>query len=392
MRKIAVITGSRAEYGLLYFLMKEILSDPALQLQVIVTGSHLCPEFGLTYHEIERDGFIISEKVEMLLSSDTPIGIAKSLGLAIIGIAEALQRQSPDIVVLLGDRYEILAAAQAGMFLKIPIAHLHGGELTLGAIDDAIRHAVTKMSHLHFTSTPEYRNRVIQLGEHPDKVFVSGALCIDNIKRLTLLDKNKFMEEIDFKLGDLNFLVTYHPETLTDTKIEDQINELFSALDLFTNAKIIFTMPNADSGSRLISKMIKQYVLKSEGRATAFISLGQLRYLSAIKHVDVVIGNSSSGIIEVPYFKKPTVNIGNRQKGRLSALSVINCNDDKNSIEKAIKKALSQESLKEVKNPYGDGDAALMIKNVIRDFELKDILKKEFYCHKGSALKIQQRI
>jgi UDP-N-acetylglucosamine 2-epimerase (non-hydrolysing)/GDP/UDP-N,N'-diacetylbacillosamine 2-epimerase (hydrolysing) len=382
MKKIAVVTGTRAEYGLLYWLMKDISLDPSLQLQIIVTGTHLSPEFGLTYQEIEKDGFIISERVEMLLSSDTPIGTAKSLGLALIGIAEALQRQNPDIVVLLGDRYEILAAAQAAMILKIPIAHLHGGELTQGAIDDAIRHCVTKMSHLHFTSTVEYRNRVIQLGESPDRVFVSGALCIDNIKRLALMDREKFIEAIDFKLGDLNFLVTYHPVTLLQTGVEYQMQELLNALDKFPDARIIFTMPNADFGGRLISKMIGEYVSKLAGRAVSFVSLGHLRYLSAIKHIDVVIGNSSSGIIEAPYFKKPTVNIGDRQRGRLYATSVINCAEDRNSIEEAITKAMSDEfkkSLKNFYNPYGTGEASMIVKEKIKNINLSGILFKEFY-------------
>ncbi|RNB53846.1 UDP-N-acetylglucosamine 2-epimerase (hydrolyzing) [Brevibacillus gelatini] len=381
-RKICVVTGTRAEYGLLQWLMREIQDDPRLHLQIIVTGMHLSPEFGLTYKTIEQDGFTIDEKVEMLLSSDSPVGIATSIGVATIGFANAFHRLKPDIVVVLGDRYEILAAAQAAMVARLPLAHLHGGEKTEGLIDEAIRHSVTKMSHLHFVSTEDYRRRVIQLGEDPSRVYNVGAMGIDQIRRLTLLSKEAFEEAIGFKLGQLNFLVTYHPVTLNEESPAEHLQQLFQALDYFPEGKIIFTKPNSDTDGRVIAQMIDEYVCLNQSRAIAVTSLGQLRYLSAIQHCDIVLGNSSSGLIEVPYFKKPTVNIGIRQQGRLKPGSVIDCNESKEDIIAAIKKALTpafQESLRTVELPFGDGFAAVKVKDILANIELEGIVMKSFY-------------
>jgi len=369
MRRICVVTGTRAEYGLLYWLMKEIQADRELQLQVMVTGMHLSPEFGLTYKIIEEDGFIIDAKVEMLLSSDTPIGIAKSIGLGVIGFADALERLKPDIMVVLGDRYEILAAVQAAMVARIPIAHIHGGELTEGAIDEGIRHAVTKLAHFHFAAAEPYRRRIIQLGEQPNTVFTVGAPGLDNIKNLQLLDREDFEKATGFKLGKLNFMVTYHPETLGNTSSSETMFNLLNALDHFCDAHIIFTRPNSDADSRVINRMLDKYVERAKERTAVFTSLGQLNYLSALKHVDVVIGNSSSGIIEAPACHVATVNIGDRQKGRLKSDSVIDCDASVQSVVAAINKALSTEFRKitnESLPPYGDGNASQHIKHHLK--------------------------
>lgn len=381
-RKICIVTGTRAEYGLLYWLMKAIQSDPDLELQILVTGAHLSPEFGLTYKEIENDGFLIGAKVEMLLSSDTPVGVAKSIGLGIMGIAEALERLEPDILVLLGDRYEILAAAQAAMTARVPIAHIHGGELTEGLIDEAIRHSVTKMSHLHFVSTEIYRNRVIQLGEQPSRVFNVGAPGLDNIVRLKLLSKRELEQSINFSLGDRYLLVTYHPVTLNRKGPEQAMNELLSALDRYPHHRILFTKSNADPDGRIIGQMIEDYVLAHSDRACVVTSLGQIRYLSAVLHADAAVGNSSSGIIEVPFLKRPTVNIGLRQAGRESGPTVLHCQEEVNSICAAIDSVIS-ESFCEVMNRadsvYGDGHTSERIKTILKDVSLADLIVKRFY-------------
>lgn len=369
MRKICVVTGTRAEYGLLYWLMKEIQADSELQLQVIATGMHLSPEFGLTYKAIEKDGFNIDVKVEMLLSSDTPIGIAKSIGLGVISFADALERLKPDIMVVLGDRFEILAAAQAALVARIPVAHIHGGEQTEGAIDESIRHAVTKLSHMHFTAAEPYRRRIIQLGEQPDSVFTVGAPGLDNIKRLQLLDKEDFEKAIGFKLGKFNFLVTYHPETLGNASSSETMQKLLSALDHFTDAHIIFTRPNSDADSSVINRMLDEYVERTKERTAVFTSLGQINYLSALKHVDVVIGNSSSGIIEAPACHVATVNIGDRQKGRLKSDSVIDSAASVESVVAAVNKSLSSEFRKITigcRSLYGNGDASQKIKHHLK--------------------------
>ncbi|HLB43543.1 MAG TPA: UDP-N-acetylglucosamine 2-epimerase [Gammaproteobacteria bacterium] len=380
--KMAVVTGTRAEYGLLYWLMKEIQNDPDIQLQLIVTGMHLSPEFGLTYQLIEADGFKIDAKVEMLLSTDSAAGITKSVGLGMIGFADALQRLSPDILILLGDRFELLAAAQAALIQKIPLAHIHGGELSEGAIDDAIRHSITKMSHLHFVAAEIYQKRVIQLGEHPERVFNVGAPGLERIAKLKLLAQSELEKKINFQLGTQNFLVTYHPETIHSNENKSALIALFCALDHFPQAKLIFTKANADEMGRLINLEIDQYILKRNQRAISYVTLGDINYLSLLQFVDVVIGNSSSGLIEVPYFHKPTVNIGNRQLNRLRASSVINCQAKKNAIITAIERALSAEfqmTLKNMTSPYKQDNTANKIKNILKKTNLKKIIHKHFY-------------
>lgn len=380
-RKICIFTGTRAEYGLLRPLMEEIKKDEKLQLQIIASGMHLSPEFGLTFKEIEKDGFNIDEKVEMLLSSDTPAGISKSIGLGIIGYADALSRLKPDITVILGDRFEALAFAIASFIHRIPIAHLYGGEATYGLIDEGIRHSITKMSYLHFTSTEEYRKVVIQLGESPERVFNVGALGIDNIKKMNLLSKDELEKKLQFKFGKRNFLVTYHPVTLEKETTKEHFRNLLSVLEELKEIKIIFTKANADTEGRIINYMIDEFVKKYPYRAKAFVSMGQLLYLSTMQYVDAVVGNSSSGIIEAPSFKIGTINIGDRQKGRIRAESVIDCEPTKESIKKAIEKLYSQEfqeKLKKVVNPYGDGYAAERIVKILKDFNICSV-KKEFY-------------
>ncbi|SFV63684.1 UDP-N-acetylglucosamine 2-epimerase [hydrothermal vent metagenome] len=380
-KKICVVTGTRAEYGLLYWLMKEIEEDKDLELQLIVTGMHLSPEFGLTYKEIEKD-FKIDKKIEILLSSDSAIGISKSMGLAQISFAEAYDELNPDVLVVLGDRYEIFSAVSSAMIANIPIAHLHGGETTEGAFDESIRHSITKMSHLHFTATDEYRNRVIQLGEHPSRVFNVGGLGIDNIKKLELLSKEAFEDSIDFKLNKKNILITFHPVTLENSTAQEQFQILLDVVNELKETHIIFTKANSDTDGRIINSMIDKYVNENSHKSVAFTSLGQLRYLSALQYIDAMVGNSSSGLAEAPSFKIGTINIGDRQKGRIMAKSVIDCEIDKVSIKNGFEKLYSiefQEYLKTVTNPYGKGGASLEIKNTLKNIELKNILKKSFY-------------
>jgi UDP-hydrolysing UDP-N-acetyl-D-glucosamine 2-epimerase len=381
-RKICVVTGSRAEYGLLYWLLKEIQADPDLELQLVVTGMHLSPEFGLTWQQIAADGFTIDRKVEMLLSSDTPVGITKAMGLGLIGFADALDDLRPDIVVVLGDRFEIFAAAQAAMNLRLPLAHIHGGELTEGAVDDAIRHALTKLAHLHFTATEVYRQRVIQLGELPERVFNVGAPGLDNIFRLPLLDREAFERAIEFKLAVRNLLVTFHPVTLEAATAADQFCQLLSALDQFEDVHIIFTYSNADADGRIIARLIDEYRARYPERVTAFLSLGSLRYLSAMRHVDAVVGNSSSGLLEAPAFNIPTIDIGDRQRGRLQPASVLHCKPHSFAIKTALEKVWSGElssTLANLVHPYGTGGASVAIKGILKDAKLTDVLKKRFY-------------
>ncbi|QNM89146.1 UDP-N-acetylglucosamine 2-epimerase (hydrolyzing) [Aliarcobacter cryaerophilus] len=385
MKKICVVTGTRAEYGLLYWLLKEIEADKELQLQVIVTGMHLSSEFGLTYKEIEKE-FKINKKIEMLLSSDTSIGISKSMGLAQISFSEAYEELKPNIVVVLGDRYEIFSATSAAMIARIPIAHIHGGEITEGAFDESIRHSITKMSHLHFTATNEYKNRVIQLGENPSRVFNVGGMGIENIKRLKLLSKDEFEKSIEFKLNIKNILVTFHPVTLENSTAKEQFQQLLDTIDELEDTNIIFTKANSDTDGRVINKMIDEYVTKNSHKSIVFTSLGQLRYLSALQYVDAVVGNSSSGLAEAPSFKIGTINIGDRQKGRIKASSVIDCEPNKDSILKSFEKLYSKEfqnSLINVKNPYGDGCASKKIVEILKNVDLKNILKKSFYDLRG---------
>ena len=380
-RKICVITGTRADYGLLRWVMQDIHNDSDLVLQVIATGMHLSSEFGLTYREIENDGFKIDLKVEMLTSSDTPVGIAKSMGLGLIGYADALNELKPDLIVVLGDRFEIFAAASAALVARIPVAHLHGGETTEGAFDEALRHSITKMSHLHFVAAEEYRQRVIQLGEQPERVLLVGGLGVDNIKRLELLDRASLETALGLKLGKKNLLITFHPVTLETSTATDQMAELLAALSTLMDTQLIFTMPNADTDGRALFKMIEQFVAIN-ANAHAFTALGQLRYLSCIAQMDGVVGNSSSGLTEAPSFKKGTINIGNRQQGRLQAASVINCQPCRKSIKSALLKLYSvdfQAGLTQVKNPYGEGGASTHVVKTIKNFKIDGIVKKSFY-------------
>lgn len=381
-RKICVVTGTRAEYGLLCPLMKEIQIDDALELQIIATGAHLSPEFGLTYKVIEKDGFTIDEKVEMLLSSDTPVAVTKSMGVALIGFADALARLSPDIVVLLGDRYEILAVAEAAMVANIPIAHIHGGEITEGAIDDSVRHAITKMAHLHFVAAPEYRDRVIQMGENPAHVFEVGAIGIDNIVNMTLMSQGELEESLQFPLGEKFFLVTYHPVTVANARRSDALGNLFDALDAFPDYRVLITKSNSDAGGREINRRLDEYAALRKDRVSCYTSLGQLRYLSAMKYASAVIGNSSSGLLEAPILKTPTVNIGDRQKGRLRVSSVIDCAEEKDAIVGAIQKVLSGDfrcALANMTVPHADGKIAARIKSVLRDATLEGLFQKRFF-------------
>lgn len=369
MKRIAVFTGTRAEYGLLYWLLKDIDADHALELQLIVSGMHLSSEFNQTVRFIEQDGFAIAEKIEMLLSSDSAVGIAKSMGLGTIGYADALARLQPDVLVILGDRFEALAIAQTALVMKVPILHIHGGEKTEGAYDDAIRHAITKFSYFHATTTDVHRNRVIQLGEDPERVWNVGAIGLDHIARSEMMSRDALAESLEFDLDDDFFLVTYHPVTLAEEQPKESFGALLKALDSFPKHKVILTYPNADDGGRQIIDMLKAYGADNRARVLTIASLGQQRYLSAVNHCSAVIGNSSSGIIEVPSFYKPTVNIGMRQKGREAAQSVIHCEPDRQNIIFAIEKAISpsfQSLVATVENPYGKGNASGQIVDILK--------------------------
>ena len=330
----------------------------------------------------ETDGFVIDEKIEMLLSSDTPLGITKSMGVALLGFADAFARLSPDIVVMLGDRYEILAAAEAAMMANIPIAHIHGGEITEGAVDDSIRHAITKMAHLHFVAAPEYRERVMQMGENPAHIFEVGAVGVDNIVKSPLMSLDALEESLQIPLGDKYFLVTYHPVTVAVARQSDALQNLFDALDMFPDYRVLITKANSDAGGRGINRRLDEYAAERKERVSCHTSLGQLRYLSAMKHSSAVVGNSSSGLLEAPVLKVPTVNIGARQKGRLRALSVIDCEEEKESIMKALRKAVSGEfrrGLKTMEIPHADGNIASCIKNTLRDIPLEGLFQKRFH-------------
>ena len=384
MKRIGIMTGTRAEYGLLKPLMQEINKDNDLELYLIVSGMHLSPEFGMTYKEIEEDGFQINAKVEMLLSSDSPAGISKSIGLGVIGFADEFQRADLDMLILLGDRYEALSAAICAMVMRIPIAHLHGGELTEGAIDEGIRHSITKMSYLHFTSTEQYRNRVIQLGENPERVFYVGALGVENIKKINLMTKEELERSIHFEIDENTVVVTYHPVTLENNTVEEQFLNLLKVLDRNPKIRMIFTKANADTNGRIVNELIDKYAAQNSERACAFMSLGQKRYLSALKYCRIVIGNSSSGIIEAPSFGKPIINIGDRQKGRICADSVINCGYTQQEIQQAMETALTEEfenKARNCRNPYEKENTAANIISVIKDYLLNDKikLKKGFY-------------
>lgn len=381
LRKVCIVTGSRSEYGLLRILMSKVKQSRILQLQMIVTGMHLSPEFGLTYREIEKDGFTIDARVEMQMSSDTASGITKSTGLGMIGFADALERLSPDILVVLGDRYESFAAAISALFFKIPVAHLHGGETTEGAFDEAIRHSISKISILHFTATEAYRKRVIQMGEDPKRVFNVGAIGIEAISGQKLLTRSELEKNIGYVFRDRNLLVTYHPETLSKISPAIQFGEMLAALSEFPEIGIIFTYPNSDVAGRVIIDMINEFCA-TRPNAMAFKSLGSVRYLSCLQYVDGLLGNSSSAIIELPSFKRGAINIGGRQKGRLAAANIINCAAKRKSIVNAIDQLYSssfRRTLKSVVNPYYKKNTSSAIVKILSDYPLDKSISKPFH-------------
>lgn len=382
MKKICFFTGTRAEYGLLYPLMKLIKEKNEYELQIIASGMHLSPEFGLTYKEIEKDGFKINEKIEILMSSDSDIGINKAIGLGLISFSETLKRLDPDILIILGDRFEALSMAISSYIMKIPIAHIHGGERTEGAIDEGIRHSITKMSYLHFTSTAEYRKRVVQLGENPERVFNVGAIGLDNIKNLKLLTKEQIEKSLNFKFGDKNILFTYHPTTLNNGHLEQEIDEVFKALEKLIKIgyKIIITKGNSDEGGRFINQSIDEFSVKQKDKVFVSTNFGTLKYLSIMRYVDFILGNSSSGIVEAPSLNVPTINIGERQKGRVRGNSIIDVKPLEEEIFKAVRIAQNMDR-KKINNPYDQGGAAQKIYDVLKDYleNNKINLKKEFY-------------
>lgn len=380
--KICIATATRAEYGLLKPLIVAIQKEKEWQLQLLVTGAHLSPEFGLTYKIIEKDGFKIDKKVEMLLSADTATSIVKSMGLGMMGYADALQDLKPDLLIILGDRYEILSIASSALIFNIPMAHIHGGEVTEGAYDDAIRHSITKMSHLHFASTEAYKNRIIQMGENPENVFNVGAIGLDNVKNFKFLSKQELENDLGIKFKKYNYQVTFHPTTLDKESLEKQFQILLNAIKKQEDSFFVFTKSNADTGGRSINKMIDEYCLKNSQSAAAFTSLGNLRFLSIVNLCDAIVGNSSSGIIEVPSLKTGTINIGNRQKGRIQAKSIINVDVNESEISKAFETTKSTEyknNLKSIKNPYGKGNATEQIMTALRKIDLTQIQTKPFF-------------
>lgn len=382
-KKIVVITGSRSEYGLLKPLLEEINKSDIFKLQLVVTGSHLSSSHGATISEIKSDGYKITKKVNLMLSSDRRLDTIKSMSIALSGFADALKELSPDLVLLLGDRFEIFMAATAAMIFGKPIAHIHGGEVTNGAFDDSIRHSITKMSHIHFVSTEKYKSRVVQLGESPSKVFNVGSLGVESIHKLDLLKKSDVEDAIDFELGNTSFLVTYHPVTIDSENEKKNIINLFKAIKKFQSGRFIFTLPNADPGHQEIADLIKDFA-DSSSSCKYFESLGQHLYLSCMKNVTGVIGNSSSGIIEAPSFKIGTINIGKRQSGRIFAPSIINCAMDPDQIFEAIKKITSRNfirSIKNIENPYERGDTSVKILDTLKIFKnnFASLVEKEFY-------------
>lgn len=383
MKKVCIITGTRAEYGLLKPVIDKVNKSDEFELQLVVTGMHLSVEFGLTYKEIEEDGYPITYKVEMLLSSDTAVGATKSMGVALMGFADFFDRYKPDITVILGDRYEMLAAATASMLAKVPIAHIHGGELTEGAVDDAVRHSVTKMSHLHFAATEEYKNRIIQLGEHPRTVYNVGALGVENAKSVKLLGRKELERLLGFSFHAPTIMITYHPVTLEKQTSEEQFQDILDVLDRHKEISVIFTKANADAGGRIINKMIDDYVERNKDRCRGYVSLGQVKYLSTLQFCAGVVGNSSSGIIEVPSFHIPTVNIGDRQKGRARAESVIDCDNDAGQIEAALLKGLSPKFKNEIAsigNPYeGKETSGKIVEMINRALSEGIDMKKGFF-------------
>ncbi|AHF07801.1 UDP-N-acetylglucosamine 2-epimerase [Desulfitobacterium metallireducens] len=386
-KTICIVTGTRAEYGLLRTIIKKIKANNEFNIRVVATGMHLSKDFGLTYKELEADDVLIDAKLNVLQNDDSQKAMSKAIGTGIIAFAEYFDKRRPDLVIVLGDRFEIFAAATAAAVACIPIAHLYGGETTEGAIDEFFRHSITKMSYLHFTSTEKYRQRVINMGESPDRVFNVGAMGVENILSMPLLPKIKLAQSINFDLEVPYALVTFHPVTLEMDAATKQLEELLAALDEINGLNFIFTKANADANGRAINKRIDEYC-KDRENTTALTSLGVLRYLSAMKYCEMVIGNSSSGIMETPSFRKPTINIGDRQKGRICAKSVISCEPERQAILDTIKKARSQQFLLEIENqetPYGDGITSEKIIAVIKDFLGNDKinLKKRFYDVRG---------
>ena len=378
MRNICIVTGTRAEWGLLSSLAKLLRDDPEIRLQIIATNMHLDDRYGRTYREIEQQGFTIDYQVPMHMERDDEHATVQSIGKAIFGFADAYEALRPDLLVVLGDRYELLAAVSAALIFKIPVAHLHGGEITEGAYDDSIRHAITKMSRLHFTSTEVYRQRVIQMGEHPDTVFNVGAIGVDNIKKLPLWGREETERSLGgFALDRHTALVTYHPVTLSDESAAVQIETLLEALDAVTKLRVIFTMPNSDTDNRAIAEAIGRWCERHADRAVCFTSLGQMRYLSALQYIGMVVGNSSSGIIEVPSFNIPTLDIGDRQRGRIAAQSVCHCPLNKNEIESKIVLLLKRGSDVQLSNPYDKPDTVRTIFEIIKRSEFP--LRKHFY-------------
>jgi GDP/UDP-N,N'-diacetylbacillosamine 2-epimerase (hydrolysing) len=381
-RKIAVVTGSRADYGLLYWLLHEIKHDQSLELQVIVTGMHLSPEFGNTYKEIETDGFDISYKVDSLISSDSSIAITKSVGLGVIGFADAYSACQPDIIVLLGDRHEIFAAGMVALTMRIPMAHIHGGETTPAMLDDPIRHCLTKMAHLHFPASDEYAKRICQLGEDKKRIFCFGGPGLDHLERLELLSKTELEQDLGVELSKPFFVITYHPVTFQAGSIAEHYQSLLEALDNFENHTLIFTCSNADHEGREVFSILNDYKSTSSRKNIyVFTSLGFKRYISLVRFASAVIGNSSSGLIEIPHLGVPTVNIGDRQKSRLKANTVIDCKNDSASICDAIKTALSpsfQNNLLNIKSPYKKGNVSFQIKEILKSYSLESILEKPF--------------
>ncbi len=381
-RRIAVVTGSRADYGLLYWLIHDLHRAPDFELQLVVSGMHLMPQFGRTIEVIERDGFSIAATVDLEIDADTPHALARAIGTGTAGFADAFAQLDPELVVILGDRFEALAAATAAFAQRRPIAHLHGGEVTEGALDDGFRHAITKLSSLHFTAAEPYRRRVIQMGEPPDRVYNVGAPGLEHLTRTPLLSRSEVERAIDFALGDQAFLVTFHPATLDADDPAEQCRELLAALDAFPQARIIMTLPNADPGGQGIIALLQAYAQRHAQRCRLFASLGQQRYLSLLRWVDIVVGNSSSGLIEAPSAKCATVNIGERQRGRLRAASVIDCPPRKAEIEAALRRALDPDfraRLSDVQNPYGDGAVAQRILTVLRRVDPRALVHKRFY-------------
>jgi UDP-hydrolysing UDP-N-acetyl-D-glucosamine 2-epimerase len=378
-RKICFITGSRADFGLLVWPMRAVRQTAGLKLQLIATGMHLSPEFGYTIDNIREEGFTVDEAIETLLSSDTGAGVAKSVGLGVIGFADAFTRLMPDLVVVLGDRYETFAAAQAAMYVRLPMAHLFGGDVTEGAIDDSIRHAISKMAHLHFTSHADSTRRLTQLGEAPSRIFTVGSSGIDSIKRLKLMDRDTVGREVGMPLGERNALVTFHPMTVQADRSVGALDQLLAALSaLGTEFRLFFTLANADAEGRALNQRIKAFV-SDRPNAVAVASMGQLRYISLMNQVDVIVGNSSSGIYEAPSLDAPSVDIGDRQKGRERAASVFHAAPERHAITAAISAALRRGRQPTV-SPYGDGEASARIADTIaRVPDFRALLQKGFH-------------